>query len=239
MNKAQLEADNRRQEALNPLIDELKAIASKGEWTNRATELVHEIRALVYMLGTEEREDAKLGDLAFITLKNGTHVPLKDGVAIGGPLKGQDFSEAKSSSDPVKEKPKRAPSPNYSSPYPIEEISAEGENKPCKGFTLSCLQRHKRERHAEQYASMTDEEYNEHAKRLLQKKCGPDIWGYRCDDGCVCRFNRLTGEYAKGYPGGDIKTCFYPTAPGSDPVEIDLDYARDYFRKWKEKEAYD
>ena len=237
MNKAQLEADIQRVNALIELAGELEGIAG-GKQTEEASEIVRQMKLIGDALGGEAREDVKLGELAFITLKNGTHVPLKDGVAVGGPLKGQEFKDARSKGG-AEEKPKRPLSKNYSSPYPMEEISAEGENKPCKGFTPSCLHKHKHERHAEQYASMTDEEYNEHAKRLLLKKCGPDIWGYRCDDGCVCRFNRLTGEFAKGYPGGDIKTCFYPTAPGTDPVEIDLDYAREYFRKWKEKEAYD
>lgn len=127
----------------------------------------------------------------------------------------------------------------YSSPYPMDEISAEGENHPCIGFTEGNLRTHKDDRHQKQYEKMTDEEYNEHAKKLLAKKCGPDIWGYRSSDGCICRFNRLTGEFAKGYPGGNIKTCFFPVALGADPLDIDLDYARNYFRKRKEEESCD
>lgn len=128
----------------------------------------------------------------------------------------------------------------YSSPYPMEQISAEGENFPCKGFSEKNLQVHKEQRHPEQYANMTAEEYNEHAKKLLMKKCGPDIWGYRCSDGSICRFNRLTGEYAKGYPGGNIKTCFYPTRlNAADPTDIDLDFARNYYMARKEAEQYD
>jgi len=128
----------------------------------------------------------------------------------------------------------------YSSSYPLEQISAEGENFPCKGFTENNLRVHKDQRHPEQYANMTDQEYEEHAKKLLMKKCGPDIWGYRCADGSVCRFNRLTGEYAKGYPGGNIKTCFYPTPLNAeDPTDIDLEFARKYFMARKEEERYD
>ena len=130
-------------------------------------------------------------------------------------------------------------SERYSSPYPIDEISAEGENHPCKGFTEGNLRHHKDVRHKKQYETMTDAEYDEHARKLLAKSCGPDIWGYRSADGSICRFNRLTGEFAKGYPGGDIKTCFYPVALGADPLDIDLDYARNYFRKRKEEESYD
>ena len=40
----------------------------------------------------EERYD---GVLEWITVKNGQHVPIKDGEAVGGPMKGQDFSGAR------------------------------------------------------------------------------------------------------------------------------------------------
>ena len=40
----------------------------------------------------EERYD---GVLEWITVKNGQHVPLKDGEAVGGPMKGQNFSGVK------------------------------------------------------------------------------------------------------------------------------------------------
>lgn len=179
------------------------------------------------------RDDAKLRDVVFITTETGAHVPLKDGKAVGGPMKGMDFSKATSSSD------KKHVSTRYGSPYPMREISATGINKPCKGFSKDGLQYHKGIRHKAQYSSMTDKQYDEHARRLLQKKCGEHIWGYRCSDGSVCRFNALTGEYAKGYPGGDIKTCFYPTKKKSDPTKIDLEYAKGYFEARKRDESYD
>ena len=45
------------------------------------------------------REDEEAEDLDWITLENGVHVPLKDGEAVGGPIKGRDFGDADSSSD--------------------------------------------------------------------------------------------------------------------------------------------
>lgn len=57
---------------------------------------------------------------------------------------------------------------------------------------------------------MSIEEYEEHAISLLKKPCGDEIDGYLANDGSVCRFNTTTGEFAKGYPGGYIKTCFNP-----------------------------
>lgn len=193
-------------------------------------------RAAIVLGAYGYHEDAKLSDVAFITLENGTHVPIKDGKAVGGPVKGMDFSQAKSSDG--SESGKNV-SKHYGSPYPIEEISARGENKPCKGFNVKSLKRHKNSRHREQYAHLTDEEYEKRAIKLLKKKCGEHIDGYRCADGAICRFNKLTGEYAKGYPGGDVKTCFYPTAPGADVTKIDLDYAQRYFERRKKDESYD
>lgn len=202
--------------------------------------LLGKLQRLSLQIGLDdEREDAKLSDVAWITVK-GTHTPLKDGVAVGGPLEGSDFSDAEQEKAQGGTVTGKNISKNYGSPYPIEEISAEGENKPCKGFTKRNLRIHKDKRHPEQYAHMTDAQYEEHAKKLLQKKCGPDILGYRCADGSVCRFNRLTGEYAKGYPGGNIKSCFFPTKIDStDRTKIDLDFARRYFEEKKREESYD
>ena len=49
----------------------------------------------------EERND---GVLEWITTKTGSHIPIEDGKAVGGPLKGQDFSEAKTSGKKMGEK---------------------------------------------------------------------------------------------------------------------------------------
>lgn len=213
----------------------MKALPSDSAFDSYKRKLLGKLQRLSLEIGLEDfREDAKLSDVAFITVENGEHVPIKDGKAVGGPLKGMDFSEAKTSkkSDNV--------SSHYSSPYPIEEISAQGENKPCKGFSAKGLKKHKESRHKEQYAGMSEEQYEDHARKFLQKKCGEHIKGYRCEDGAVCRFNTLTGEYAKGYPGGDIKTCFFPTAKESkDRTKIDLNYARRYFEERKREESYD
>ena len=219
------------------VCNELKALLTNdGAFDAYKAKLLGELQRLSLSFDKPEtRVDAKLGDVAWITV-NGTHVPLKDGVAVGGPFEGVDFSK---SGDKAPEKPKKPLSPNYSSPYPIEQISAEGVNPPCRGFTKRNLRLHKDVRHKAQYADMTDEQFENHAKKFLQKKCGPDIWGYRKNDGCVCRFNRLTGEMALGYPGGDIKTCFFPTKKGTRATDIDIEYAIDYFNRCKRKESYD
>ena len=218
------------------ICEVLKVLSNDSTFKSYRDKLFAKLQRLALDLGEFQfREDAKLMDVAFITTENGVHVPIKEGKAVGGPLEGMDFSKAESSEGKGKNV-----SGHYSSPYPIEEISARGVNKPCKGFSEKGLKKHKESRHKEQYAHLTDEQYEKRAIRLLSKKCGEHIDGYRCSDGAVCRFNKLTGEYAKGYPGGDIKTCFYPTDPKSeDRTKIDLDYARRYFDREKERESYD
>lgn len=46
-------------------------------------------------------------DIDWITTKNGAHIPLKDGTAVGGPLKGQSFSSVKSKASESKEESKK------------------------------------------------------------------------------------------------------------------------------------
>lgn len=53
-------------------------------------------------------------DVDWITTKNGEHVPLKDGKAVGGPMEGETFSEAESTKSATKKprkKPKRKQKP--------------------------------------------------------------------------------------------------------------------------------
>ena len=228
---------------METICDELPLNVSNGQWSDYALGLLAVMQRVSLALDdfredAEERFDSMMDAFknAWITTESGQKVHFNES---GEPDKGNphvlDYIKEAVEKGEKKEKKSNAPvknvSSSYGSPYPMEEISAEGENKPCKGFSKKGLQIHKHSRHAEQYAHMSDRQYEEHAIKLLQKKCGPDIWGYRSSDGSVCRFNRLTGEYAKGYPGGDIKTCFYPTPPNSSAVNIDVKYARDYFMR--------
>ena len=56
------------------------------------------------------------------------------------------------------------------------------------------------------------------------------------EDGAVCRFNRSTGEYAKGIPGGKLITCM---AAKVNPKtgEANLESSIKYFEKQREKEG--
>lgn len=217
------------------ICEELKVLLSvNGAFDSYRSKLLGMLQQLSLEIGSGDfNEDAKLADVSFITVKNGEHVPIKDGKAVGGPMKGLDFSKAKPE---LGEKAKV--SRGYGSPYPIEEISAQGINKPSLGFSEKKLEEHY-EGHKHQYPGMTKEQYNEHAKKFLQKKCGDTVLGFRCKDGSVVRFNKQTGEFVKGYPGGYIKTCFFPTdiRKGED-APVDIEYAMVYFSREK-RDSYD
>lgn len=254
----------KRIERLMAMADELDLLLKEHGWTVYAIKLLSRMKILAEVLD-DDREDAedclqaiikeyRQDDIRselekWVTTKEGNKVHFNDE---GEPDKGnphvlaviKDAMEQKEKDERSgKGKDKKVGdnvSADYRSPYPIEEISATGVNKPCKGFTVESLKRHKESRHSRQYAGMTDEQYNQHAINLLKKPCGKDIFGYRCSDGCVCRFNNLTGEYAKGYPGGNIRTCFFPTIRNPDgTLTFDLEYARLYYRNQKRKESYD
>lgn len=253
----------KRIERLAAMADELDLVLKEHGWTVYAVKLLGRMRVAAAVLD-DEHEDAEecLGDILekyrqddmrselekWVTTKEGNKVHFNDE---GVPDKGnphvlsvikdaivQKEKDEKSGKGKDKKVGNNV-SDDYKSPYPIEEISAKGPNKPCVGFTQDGLARHKSSKHAAQYARMTDEQYNQHAINLLKKACGEDIDGYRCSDGSVCRFNKLTGEYAKGFPGGIIKTCFFPTEQGSDPTKIDIDFCRGYFARRKRVESYD
>lgn len=253
----------KRIDKLSSMADELGLLLQERGWTEYAVKLWGKIRVLVSVLDDEHedaeeyltgiikgfRQDDIRSELErWVTTQEGNRVHFNDEgepdkgnphviAAIKGALEQKDKDEKSG-----KGKDKKIGdnvSATYRSPYPIEQISARGVNKPCKGFTQEALARHKQSKHATQYAGMTDEQYNQHAINLLKKPCGQDIDGYRCSDGSVCRFNKITGEFAKGYPGGDIRTCFFPTEMGSDPTKVDVDFCRGYFARRKRKESYD
>ena len=119
--------------------------------------------------------------------------------------------------------------------------SSKGKNDPPKSFASAQLaKRHFRD-HAQRdnanlYRGMTQEQYIEHAKDFLSQPCEGDVVGYRTKDGKVCRFNQVTGEYASGYPGGDIKTCMVVKC-NRKTGEPDIEKAKEYFKKFYDLEA--
>ena len=118
----------------------------------------------------------------------------------------------------------------------LVQISASGANAPCKGFEHRGTAKWKIKKHGGPYANMTVEEYEKHAIDLLKRACDDRIDGYQDHEGAICRFDRETGEYAKGFPGSHIKTCFYPGLKRKTG-EVDLQKSIAYFERHKEDEA--
>lgn len=116
--------------------------------------------------------------------------------------------------------------------------SARGANVECIGFADSEFERRHIKKHLHEYGNMTADEYIEHAKKFLAQPCSDTIDGYLTKEGEIVRFDRTTGEYAKGVPGGRIITCYiakYDKKTG----KANLKLANRYFDKWKRDEGYD
>ncbi len=113
---------------------------------------------------------------------------------------------------------------------------AHGENIPCVGFEHKKTLAWKRKKHGGMYSNMTDGEYETHAINFLKQKCGGTIDGYLDKDGAICRFDTKTGEFAKGFPGGYVKTCFNP-GYSERSRSFSLERAQRYFDKHKSEEA--
>ena len=83
---------------------------------------------------------------------------------------------------------------------------------------------------------MSAAEYTEHAKEFLMQPCSDKVDGYATSNGEVVRFNRATGEYAKGVPGGRIVTCYIAQFSEKEG-KSNLDLANDYFDRLKAAEG--
>lgn len=115
------------------------------------------------------------------------------------------------------------------------KISERGENEPCTGFAKGKLKHHF-EKHIHEFGVKTKEEYFKKGVNFLKQSCGGDVDGYSTQSGDICRFNRKTGEYAKGKPGGNMKTYFvakYSKKLGKSNIEL----ANEYFNGLKETEG--
>lgn len=114
--------------------------------------------------------------------------------------------------------------------------SARGANQRCTGFATEKLLRDHIKRHLREYPGFDEAMYVEHAKDFLSQPCSEDVDGYVTKQGEVVRFNRKTGEYAKGVPNGRIVTCFiarYNQVTGKS----NLVAANRYFDREKETEG--
>ena len=118
-------------------------------------------------------------------------------------------------------------------------LAQQGSQPECVGFVPRKLSGH-----YQKYVSdngepilsnlKSEEEYQNYAKSFLAKPVGETILGYTLKEKgeeVVVRFDMETGMYAKGRPGGYIKTCFVAKYCNIKGVPYD-DYkhrAADYF----------
>lgn len=115
--------------------------------------------------------------------------------------------------------------------------SAKGENAPCVGFSSPDKLSYHAGRHGSREMGFNSEaEYLKHSIDFLKQPCSDTIDGYITKDGQVCRFDRTTGEYAKGIPGGKITTCFIARF-NEKTGKANLEAANKYFDRCKNREG--
>lgn len=205
----------------------------------------------------KQRADADKDDLQFITV-NGTHIPLVDGKAVGGPLEGEDFSKSKPEGKPSNKastRKNRGTKKSPDSPKPSEpkaepekkgktksgsdkrqnkgtssKPSPYSENVRTTGFINKVELEDHFGRHGKALGCSSKEEYQERGIDLLTKPCTNGIAGYARADGKVVRFNTKTGEYVSGYPGQNLCTYMIP----KDNNGVDLSRALAYYNKHRQ-----
>lgn len=114
------------------------------------------------------------------------------------------------------------------------QISAKGVNAATKGYEHKKTRKYKFGKHgADGYAGLTEEQYEQKGIDLLMKPCEGDIDGYSTPEGSIVRFDKSTGDFAKGFPGEYMKTLFNP---GYSKGKFKLERALDYFNRKKQEE---
>lgn len=116
--------------------------------------------------------------------------------------------------------------------------SASGSNPECTGFASDKLLKKHVNKHAHEFGITNEADYVAKAKNFIKQPCSDKIDGYATKDGEVVRFNRETGEYGKGTPGGNIKTYFIAKR-NKNTGEVNLELANKYFDSLKESEGND
>jgi len=104
----------------------------------------------------------------------------------------------------------------------VARLSATGANSFIPEMTAKAQKNH--EHHIEagrDFPDMTMEEYVKAGAEFARMPVGGDIEGYLGKDGCIVRFNELTGEWVKAYTTG-VASYMIPKA------------GRRYYEKWLE-----
>ena len=104
----------------------------------------------------------------------------------------------------------------------MKKLSAIGSNPEIPEMTIKAQKRHgKHLRPGKSFAGMSMSEYAKRGMDFARKPVGGNIIGYRGEDGCIVRFDLLTGEWVKAYITG-VASYMKPTA------------GKIYYEKWLE-----
>lgn len=114
---------------------------------------------------------------------------------------------------------------------PATEVSPDGANPTCKGFTSPKKLSVHFNKHGSQLGFTDEASYLAAADSFLQQPCGGAVIGYSTTKGNVVRFNTETTEYASGYPGQNI--CTYMKAKCKKDGSPDVEKAKAYYEKFK------
>ena len=79
-----------------------------------------------------------------------------------------------------------------------------------KNFDPTYLMKHVQD-HIADYPGFSVEDYQNHARELLNSAVGGDIEGFTSEAGTVFRYNKATNDFATARPNGVIQTLYKPT----------------------------
>ena len=116
----------------------------------------------------------------------------------------------------------------------LPEPSAKGPNPRCVGFEHKKTAAWKLRKHGVGYEGMTVDEFSEKACDLLEKPCKGNIDGYLQKDGSIVRYDRTTGDFAIGFPGGYLKTMY--NIGYNQRGKFSIDRANGNFEKYRERD---
>jgi len=104
----------------------------------------------------------------------------------------------------------------------MKKLSATGSNPSIPEMTAKAQKRHgKHLRPGKSFSGMTMSEYARKGRDFARKPVGGSIIGYRGKDGCIVRFDMVTGEWVKAYMTG-VASYMKPSA------------GKEYYEKWLE-----
>jgi hypothetical protein len=104
----------------------------------------------------------------------------------------------------------------------MKKLSAEGANLSIPEMTAKARRNHgKHLRPGKSFAGMSMTDYVQRGVDFARTPVGGNVIGYRGEDGCIVRFNEVTGEWVKAYKTG-VASYMKPSA------------GKTYYEKWFE-----